>query len=99
MTFISIHIMMLNQHTFNYLLIETDFKICLGEPQNSGVCLILEFFYCNVKLEARLTSAFLTVSDNRWSCSRSIFQGNRAIKTCKTISRLVHNIVLEILDH
>ena len=39
----------------------------------------------------------LTVSDNRWSCGRAIFQGN---PTIKTIKRVVHfMIVLEILDH
>ena len=46
-----------------------------------------------------LTSEILTVSDNRWSCGRAIFQGNPAIKTSKTSSPLHNNIVLGILDH
>ena len=38
----------------------------------------------------------LTVSDNRWSCGRAIFQGN---PVNKTNSPFQNNIDLEILDH
>ena len=42
--------------------------------------------------------SFLTVSDNRWSCGRAIFQGNPASKTNKTSSPFHNNIVLEIFS-
>ena len=44
-------------------------------------------------------SEFLTVSDNKGSCGRTIFQAIRAIKTSKTSSLLDHNIVLEIMNN
>ena len=47
----------------------------------------------NVKYEAWRRS-FLTVSDNRWSCGRAVFQGNPASKTNKTSSPFHDNIVL-----
>ena len=41
--------------------------------------------FCGSQCEIRgLTSQVWTVSDNKWSCGRAIFQGNPAIKISKT---------------
>ena len=78
-------------------MIETHFENLSGRRPKLGGCLILFLFFRKVKYRARL--GVLTVSDNKWSCGRTIFQGNRAIKTSKRSSLLGHNIVLEILEH
>ena len=54
--------------------------------------LILEFFCSQCEIRSPPNIGVFTVSDNRWSCGRSIFQGNPAIKTSKMIL-LDHNIV------
>ena len=73
-------------------------KIRLGEGQKSVCVLYWNFFGSQFAIRS-LTSEFLTVSDNKWSCGRGLFQGNRAIKTSKMSSLLDRNIVLEILDN
>ena len=62
------------------------------------MCLILEVLGSQCEIQG-LTSVFLTVNDNRWSCGRAIFQGNPASKTNKTSSPFHNNIALEMLDH
>ena len=67
-------------------------KIGLWEGQNSGCVLYWRFWDRSMKYEAWHRS-FFTVSDNRWSCGRAIFQGNPASKTNKTSSPFHNNIV------
>ena len=67
-------------------------KIGLWEGQNSGCVLYWRFWDRSMKYEA-WHGSFFTVSDNRWSCGRAIFQGNPASKTNKTSSPFHNNIV------
>ena len=69
----------------------------IWEKSQTGV-LYWRFFGLQCEIWS-LTWELSTVSDNRWSCGQTIFQGNRANKTGKMSCLLDHNIVLEILDH
>ena len=58
-----------------------------------GVCLTLEVLGSQYEIRSLTSEFFFTVSNNRWSCGRAIFQGNPASKTNKTSSPFHNNIV------
>ena len=70
------------------LIIETHFETLSGRRSKLGVHLILEVFCSQCEIRSPPNIRVFTMSDNRWSCGRSIFQRNRAIKTSKMRSLL-----------
>ena len=76
-----------------HLIIETCFETLSGRRSKLGGHLKLEVFCSQCEIRSPPNIAVFTVSNNRWSCGRSIFQGNQAIKTSKMRSVFDHNIV------